>query len=221
MLKLWSVLRVKAEFLHLSEMGAGVDQGPSCRISIELFRYKGSLSVIFNVLASIKNICCQAVWHKNSSSNLFFFLYTDNWVNFLLTVFCRVWVFVLHDTGLYTGFLFFSPDTAPSKSGAPENVQTKISSFCFSQKSELELPKTEVSKETNNVRTPTDSGAVPIFPLEMEPESGRYRGGSGCNFLILGNKDKLQKWDWDWWCLKPLIPACVCSSAVWLVWFAE
>lgn len=74
---------------------------------------------------------------------------------------------------LYTGFLFFSPDTATSKSGAPEKIQTKISSFCFSQKSELELPKTEVSKETNNVRAPTDSGVVPIFPLEMEPECGR------------------------------------------------
>lgn len=63
-------------------------------------------------------------------------------------------------------------DAAPSKSGAPEKIQSKISSFCFSQKSELELPKTEVSKETNNVRAPTDSGVVPIFPLEMEPECG-------------------------------------------------
>uniref|UniRef100_A0A8C3JC05 Regulator of telomere elongation helicase 1 n=1 Tax=Calidris pygmaea TaxID=425635 RepID=A0A8C3JC05_9CHAR len=38
----------------------------------------------------------------------------------------------------------------------------------------LELPKTKVSKETSNVRAPTGSGAVPIFPLEMEPECGRY-----------------------------------------------
>lgn len=63
-------------------------------------------------------------------------------------------------------------DAAPSKSGAPEKVQSKISSFCFSQKSELGLPKTEVSKETNNVRAPTDSGVVPICPLEMEPDCG-------------------------------------------------
>lgn len=140
-------------------------------------------------------------------------------MNLLLTVFSRVLVFVLHDTGSYTGFLFFSPDAAPSKSGAPEKIQSKISSFCFSQKSELELPKTEVSKETNNVRAPTDSGVVPIFPLEMEPECGRYRRELGCNFLILGNKDKLQKW--DWWCMKPLVPACISSGAVWLMWFAE
>ncbi|XP_015502637.1 regulator of telomere elongation helicase 1 isoform X5 [Parus major] len=64
--------------------------------------------------------------------------------------------------------------TAPSKSRAPEKIQSKISSFCFSQKSELELPRTEASKETNNVRAPTDSGVVPIFPLEMEPEHGRF-----------------------------------------------
>lgn len=31
MFKLRSVLRVKAEFLHLSGVGAGVDQGPLCR----------------------------------------------------------------------------------------------------------------------------------------------------------------------------------------------
>ncbi|KAF2977327.1 hypothetical protein EK904_003295 [Melospiza melodia maxima] len=65
-------------------------------------------------------------------------------------------------------------DAAPPKSGAPEKIQSKISSFCFSQKSELELPKTKVSKETNTVRAPTDSGVVPIFPLEMEPECGRF-----------------------------------------------
>lgn len=126
---------------------------------------------------------------------------------------------VLHDAGLYAGFLIFSPGAAPSKSGAPEKIQSKISSFCFSQKSELELPKTEVSKETSNMRTPTDSGVVPIFPLEMEPECGRYMGGLGCNFLILGIKDKLQKW--DWWCRKPQLCACICSGAVSLVWFAE
>ncbi|XP_031983093.1 regulator of telomere elongation helicase 1 isoform X1 [Corvus moneduloides] len=65
-------------------------------------------------------------------------------------------------------------DAVPSKSGAPEKIQSKISSFCFSQKSELELPKTEVSKEISNMRAPTDCGVVPIFPLEMEPECGRF-----------------------------------------------
>lgn len=111
----------------------------------------------------------------------------------LLLCFAESLCCVLHDTGLYTGFLFFSPDAAPSKSGAPEKIQSKISSFCFSQKSELELPKTEVSRETSKLRAPTDSGVVPIFPLEMEPECGRYRGGLGCNSVTIGNKDKLQK----------------------------
>ncbi|XP_064377727.1 regulator of telomere elongation helicase 1 isoform X2 [Dromaius novaehollandiae] len=61
-----------------------------------------------------------------------------------------------------------------SKSEMPEKIQRKISSFCFSRESKLELPKMEVSKGTSNMRAPTSSGAVPIFPLQMEPESGRF-----------------------------------------------
>ncbi|XP_068769164.1 regulator of telomere elongation helicase 1 isoform X2 [Struthio camelus] len=62
---------------------------------------------------------------------------------------------------------------AASKSEMPEKIQRKIS-FCFNQESKLELPKTEVSKGTGNMRAPTSSGAVPIFPLQMEPEYGRF-----------------------------------------------
>uniref|UniRef100_A0A8B9NZ86 Regulator of telomere elongation helicase 1 n=1 Tax=Apteryx owenii TaxID=8824 RepID=A0A8B9NZ86_APTOW len=50
----------------------------------------------------------------------------------------------------------------------PEKIQRKISSFCFSQESKPELPKTEVSKGTSNMRAPTSAGVVPIFPLQME-----------------------------------------------------
>uniref|UniRef100_A0A8B9NVI3 Regulator of telomere elongation helicase 1 n=1 Tax=Apteryx owenii TaxID=8824 RepID=A0A8B9NVI3_APTOW len=57
----------------------------------------------------------------------------------------------------------------------PEKIQRKISSFCFSQESKPELPKTEVSKGTSNMRAPTSAGVVPIFPLQMEPEYGRCR----------------------------------------------
>ncbi|XP_025911813.1 regulator of telomere elongation helicase 1 isoform X3 [Apteryx rowi] len=63
---------------------------------------------------------------------------------------------------------------AASKSEMPEKIQRKISSFCFSQESKPELPKTEVSKGTSNMRAPTSAGAVPIFPLQMEPEYGRF-----------------------------------------------
>ncbi|XP_059683041.1 regulator of telomere elongation helicase 1 [Gavia stellata] len=66
-------------------------------------------------------------------------------------------------------------DAATSKGEVPEKIQSKISSFCFNQKSKLEVPKAKVSKETCNVRAPTGSGAVPIFPLEMEPECGRFQ----------------------------------------------
>ncbi|KAM9372083.1 regulator of telomere elongation helicase 1 [Phaethornis superciliosus] len=62
---------------------------------------------------------------------------------------------------------------ATSKGEAPEQIQRKISSF-FNQRSELKQPKAEVSKETRNVRAPTSSGAVPVFPLEMEPKCGRF-----------------------------------------------
>ncbi|XP_027501918.1 regulator of telomere elongation helicase 1 isoform X4 [Corapipo altera] len=65
-------------------------------------------------------------------------------------------------------------DASTSKTDMPGKIQSKISSFCFSQKSELGLPKTEISEGTGNVRAPTDSGVVPIFPLEMEPECGRF-----------------------------------------------
>ncbi|XP_071671556.1 regulator of telomere elongation helicase 1 isoform X4 [Patagioenas fasciata] len=61
-------------------------------------------------------------------------------------------------------------DATTSKDKAPEKIQKKISAFCFSQKSKLELPKTKVSEETGNVRAPTGCGAVPVFPLELEPE---------------------------------------------------
>ncbi|KAM6248742.1 regulator of telomere elongation helicase 1 isoform 2-T2 [Porphyrio hochstetteri] len=73
-----------------------------------------------------------------------------------------------------------SHEQATSKGEAPEKIQRKISSFCFSQKNKPELPKTEGSKETSNVRAVTGSGAVPIFPLEMEPECGRFQC-SNCN----------------------------------------
>ncbi|XP_010212249.1 PREDICTED: regulator of telomere elongation helicase 1 isoform X2 [Tinamus guttatus] len=59
---------------------------------------------------------------------------------------------------------------AASKSEMPEKIQRKISSFCFSQERKPELPKTEVSKGTGNVRATPSSGAVPIFPLQIEPE---------------------------------------------------
>ncbi|XP_049672320.1 regulator of telomere elongation helicase 1 isoform X3 [Accipiter gentilis] len=66
-------------------------------------------------------------------------------------------------------------DAATFKGEAPEEIQRKISSFYFNQKSKLELPETKVSKETSNIRAPTGSGVVPIFPLEMEPECGRFQ----------------------------------------------
>ncbi|XP_071671555.1 regulator of telomere elongation helicase 1 isoform X2 [Patagioenas fasciata] len=71
-------------------------------------------------------------------------------------------------------------DATTSKDKAPEKIQKKISAFCFSQKSKLELPKTKVSEETGNVRAPTGCGAVPVFPLELEPECGRFQC-SNCN----------------------------------------
>ncbi|XP_009997011.1 PREDICTED: regulator of telomere elongation helicase 1 [Chaetura pelagica] len=61
---------------------------------------------------------------------------------------------------------------ATSRGEAPETVQMEISSFCLNQQSKLELPKAEGSKATGQVRAATDPGAVPIFPLEMEPEYG-------------------------------------------------
>ncbi|XP_061864757.1 regulator of telomere elongation helicase 1 isoform X2 [Colius striatus] len=67
------------------------------------------------------------------------------------------------------------PDAATSKGEAPEKIQRKISSFCFNQKSKLELPKINVSEETVNVREPTGPGPVPVFPSEMEPECGRFQ----------------------------------------------
>ncbi|XP_008943821.1 PREDICTED: regulator of telomere elongation helicase 1, partial [Merops nubicus] len=63
-------------------------------------------------------------------------------------------------------------DAATSKGDMPEKIQRKISSFCFTQKNEPEFPKTQVPKEASKVRAPPGSGAVPIFPLEMEPEYG-------------------------------------------------
>ncbi|KAI6073986.1 Regulator of telomere elongation helicase 1 isoform X1 [Aix galericulata] len=67
-------------------------------------------------------------------------------------------------------------DAAVPKSEVPEKTQREIASFCFNQEDKLELPKTEEdSKETSDVRAPTCSGVVPLFPLEMEPESGRYQ----------------------------------------------
>ncbi|XP_065501564.1 regulator of telomere elongation helicase 1 [Caloenas nicobarica] len=70
-------------------------------------------------------------------------------------------------------------DATTSKGKAPEKIQ-KISTFCFSQKSKLELPKTKVPEETGNVRAPMGCGAVPVFPLELEPECGRFQC-SNCN----------------------------------------
>uniref|UniRef100_A0A493TJW4 Regulator of telomere elongation helicase 1 homolog n=1 Tax=Anas platyrhynchos platyrhynchos TaxID=8840 RepID=A0A493TJW4_ANAPP len=67
-------------------------------------------------------------------------------------------------------------DAAVPKSEVPEKTQREIASFCFNQEDKLELPKTEEdSKETSNVRAPTCSEVVPLFPLEMEPECGRYQ----------------------------------------------
>ncbi|XP_064888285.1 regulator of telomere elongation helicase 1 isoform X3 [Columba livia] len=61
-------------------------------------------------------------------------------------------------------------DATTSKDKAPEKIQKKISAFCFSQESKLELPKTKVPEETSKTRAPTGCGAVPVFPLELEPE---------------------------------------------------
>nr|XP_021139479.1 regulator of telomere elongation helicase 1 [Columba livia] len=71
-------------------------------------------------------------------------------------------------------------DATTSKDKAPEKIQKKISAFCFSQESKLELPKTKVPEETSKTRAPTGCGAVPVFPLELEPECGRFQC-SNCN----------------------------------------
>ncbi|XP_069727600.1 regulator of telomere elongation helicase 1 isoform X2 [Phaenicophaeus curvirostris] len=66
-------------------------------------------------------------------------------------------------------------DAATSKGEAPQKIQKKISSFCFNQQSKLESSMTKASGEASNVRAPTSPGAVPVFPLEMEPECGRFQ----------------------------------------------
>lgn len=82
---------------------------------------------------------------------------------------------VLHYVIFVCRFVFFLiEDATTSKDKAPEKIQKKISAFCFSQESKLELPKTKVPEETSKTRAPTGCGAVPVFPLELEPECGRY-----------------------------------------------
>ncbi|XP_037257973.1 regulator of telomere elongation helicase 1 isoform X1 [Falco rusticolus] len=66
-------------------------------------------------------------------------------------------------------------DAATSEGKVPEEIQRNISSSHFKQESKLELPKIKVSKETRNVRAPTGSGAVPVFPPEMETDIGRFQ----------------------------------------------
>ncbi|PKK25052.1 regulator of telomere elongation helicase 1 [Columba livia] len=84
------------------------------------------------------------------------------------------------DFHLLQRFSMFVQDATTSKDKAPEKIQKKISAFCFSQESKLELPKTKVPEETSKTRAPTGCGAVPVFPLELEPECGRFQC-SNCN----------------------------------------
>ncbi|OXB78505.1 UNVERIFIED_CONTAM: hypothetical protein H355_007535 [Colinus virginianus] len=61
-------------------------------------------------------------------------------------------------------------DGVVPKSEVPEKNEEETSSSCLSQKCKLGLPKTEASKEINNVRAPTAPGVVPSLPLELDPE---------------------------------------------------
>lgn len=95
--------------------------------------------------------------------------WTYCWLCFVESVCCVLRYAVLYAIVLWS-------DAAVPKSEVPEKTQREIASFCFNQEDKLKLPKTEEdSKETSNVRAPTCSGVVPLFPLEMEPECGKYR----------------------------------------------
>uniref|UniRef100_A0A8C5TY42 Regulator of telomere elongation helicase 1 n=1 Tax=Malurus cyaneus samueli TaxID=2593467 RepID=A0A8C5TY42_9PASS len=160
--------------VYLSDVQKALDKNAYSQFCKALLAYKktGNYDATVSVIAALTTERPQD-FHLLQSKGLFFL---NHFYLSLCVVFC--W-----NKGLYTDF-FFLPDAATSKNGAPEKIQSKISSFCFSQKSELELPKTKVSKETDSMKASADSGVMPLFPLELEPECGKYRGGLGCNSLI-------------------------------------
>ncbi|XP_034643358.1 regulator of telomere elongation helicase 1 isoform X7 [Trachemys scripta elegans] len=61
------------------------------------------------------------------------------------------------------------------KSEVPRKTQSKIFSFCSNQNSKPGSQKTDTLTGSNSIRAPTNPCNLPVLPLNMEPECGRFQ----------------------------------------------
>nr|XP_042703324.1 regulator of telomere elongation helicase 1 isoform X3 [Chrysemys picta bellii] len=64
---------------------------------------------------------------------------------------------------------------ATFKSEVPRKTQSKIFSFCSNQNSKPGSQKTDTLTGSNSIRAPTNPCNLPVLPLNMEPECGRFQ----------------------------------------------
>ncbi|XP_067410131.1 regulator of telomere elongation helicase 1 isoform X4 [Emydura macquarii macquarii] len=64
---------------------------------------------------------------------------------------------------------------ATFKSEMPRKTQSKIFSFCSNQNSKPGSQKTDTLTGSSSIRAPTSPRSLPVLPLEMEPDCGRFQ----------------------------------------------
>ncbi|XP_030389444.1 regulator of telomere elongation helicase 1 isoform X7 [Gopherus evgoodei] len=64
---------------------------------------------------------------------------------------------------------------AAFKSDMPRKTQSKIFSFCSNQNSKPGSQKTDTLTGSCSIRAPTNPRSLPVLPLNMEPECGRFQ----------------------------------------------